>query len=176
VSRPLRVLGALLAAVALIVVVAVFGLSSTSSPAGGLKAPALPGERLVGPSVSIASLAASGRPSLVVFWASWCGPCQHEAAAIERFSQSAAGRGRIVGVDWSDARSGAKSFIRRYGWTFPVLRDGEGKVGNEYRMADLPTTFVVSAKGRIAAKLTGPQTEATLGRALAAAEDGAKQA
>jgi thiol-disulfide isomerase/thioredoxin len=103
---------------------------------------------------------------LITFWASWCGPCAREATALERFSLSPSGRGRLVGVNWSDARSGARSFIRRYGWTFSNLRDGEGTVGNDYRVADLPTTFVVDSAGRIRGVLRGPQDVASLTRAV----------
>jgi cytochrome c biogenesis protein CcmG/thiol:disulfide interchange protein DsbE len=149
--------------------VAVFGLASDRSAATGRPAPALPREQLVGAPVTLAELlkSAGGRGALVVFWASWCGPCAREAPAIERFSQGPAGRGRIVGVDWSDGRSGARAFVKRYGWTFPNLRDGEGLVGNDYRLTGLPSTFVIDAAGRIRAVLRGPQSERSLGRALA---------
>ena len=93
-----------------------------------------------------------------------------EAPALERFSLSAAGRGRVAGVDWSDALSGARSFIRRYSWTFPNVRDSEGTIGNEYRLTGLPTSFVLDANGRIRAVLRGPQSEASLARALAVVE------
>jgi peroxiredoxin len=76
----------------------------------------------------------------------------------------------MVGVDWSDALSGARSFIRRYGWTFPLLRDGEGLVGNSYRMTDLPTTFVLDSRGRIRAALRGPQSVSSLEAALVRVE------
>jgi thiol-disulfide isomerase/thioredoxin len=146
----------------------VFGLASVHSTVGRL-APALPGERLAGPPVTLATLrtAAAGRPVLVTFWASWCAPCAREAAALKRFSLSPSGRGRLVGVNWSDARSGARSFIRRYGWTFSNLRDAEGTVGNDYRLPGLPTTFVVDSSGRIRAELRGPQDVASLTRAAA---------
>jgi thiol-disulfide isomerase/thioredoxin len=122
--------------------------------------------------VTLASLLAGahGKPALVVFWASWCGPCAQEAPALERFSETAAGRGRIVGVDWSDGRSGAVQFLRRYAWTFPNLRDAEGLVGNSYGLTGLPTTFVIDPDGRIHTALRGPQSERSLRSALAAAE------
>jgi cytochrome c biogenesis protein CcmG/thiol:disulfide interchange protein DsbE len=156
-------------AAAAVAALAVFGLASDRSAATGRAAPPLPHEQLVGGPVTLASLLkySGGRGALVVFWASWCGPCAREAPAIERFSESPAGRGRIVGVDWSDGRSGARAFVKRYGLTFPNLRDGEGVVGNDYRLTVLPSTFVIDAAGRIRAVLRGPQGEASLMRALA---------
>ncbi len=169
-ARRLRLILVGLALVATLVLAAVLGLAS--HPATGRAAPALPRETLVGGPVTLTSLLAGtgGKPALVVFWASWCGPCGEEAPAIERFATSAAGRGRIVGVDWSDARSGAVGFIRRHRWTFPNLRDAEGVVGNAYRLTVLPTTFVLDGRGRIRAMLRGPQSVASLEQALAGVE------
>lgn len=162
-----RVALALLAAAA-VAALSIFGLASTGSPHGGRVAPALPRETLVGRPVTLLELIdrAGKRPVAVVFWASWCGPCEREAPALERFSRSAAGRGRIVAVDWNDGSSGAKAFVRRYRWTFPVVRDAEGTVGADYRLTGLPMTFVVDGKGRISATLRGPQTERSLTEAL----------
>jgi thiol-disulfide isomerase/thioredoxin len=168
--RRLRLLAATLLLAAAIAAGAVFGLSS--GPAAGRPAPALPHESLIGGPVTLASLLAGahGHPALVVFWASWCGPCAQEAPALERFSQTAAGRGRIVGVDWSDALSGARAFIHRYAWSFPNVRDGEGLIGNAYRLTGLPTTFVIDTHGRIRAALRGPQSARSLQSALATVE------
>jgi thiol-disulfide isomerase/thioredoxin len=171
-SRRLRVLAWVVLGVAGIAALAVFGLASNGSAVAGRPAPALPGEALVGAPETLAALRASsgGRPAAVVFWASWCGPCQEEAAALERFSQTASGRGRLVGVDWSDALSGAKAFIAHNHWSFPNVRDAEGLVGNRYHMTGLPTTFILDGKGRIRTALRGPQDGASLTRAMAAAE------
>jgi cytochrome c biogenesis protein CcmG, thiol:disulfide interchange protein DsbE len=164
--RWLRVLAVLVVGAA-VAAFAVFGLAS--HPVTGRAAPALPREQLVGPPTTLASLLAGarGRSALIVFWASWCGPCAREAAALQRFSQTSAGKGRIVGVNWSDALAGARAFIRRHAWSFPNVRDGEGTVGNSYRLTGLPTTFVVDAHGHIRAVLRGPQNVQSLGAALA---------
>jgi len=167
-GRRLRALGITAAVVAAVALLSLFGLKSDRSAVSGRPAPALPRERIAGAPATLSSLLADagGRPSLVIFWASWCGPCAKEAPALERFAQGA-GRGRMVGVDWSDALSGARAFVRRYSWTFPVLRDGEGLVGNSYRMTVLPTTFVLDGSGRIRATLRGPQSVSSLESALA---------
>jgi thiol-disulfide isomerase/thioredoxin len=108
--------------------------------------------------------------ALVLFWASWCTSCQREAPAVERFARSAAGRGRIVGIDYGESDlAAARAFIRRYGWTFPSFGDPDGEAGEAYGVTSLPTTFAIDARGRISARLSGPQTERSLTRALAAA-------
>jgi thiol-disulfide isomerase/thioredoxin len=165
-----RLLMSILAAAAL-AALAIFGLASNRSVLTGHPAPALPREHLAGPPITLRGLLASAgrRPALVVFWASWCGPCVSEAPAVERFSQSPAGRGRVVGVDWSDDAQSARRFIAKYGWSFSNLRDGGGGVGLAYGLRNLPTTFVIGADARIKKTLLGPQTERSLGRALASA-------
>jgi thiol-disulfide isomerase/thioredoxin len=168
----LRVLAWTLAGAGAIAALAIFGLASHRSASVGRNAPALPQQLLVGPPVTLASTLAhtGGRPALVVFWASWCEPCAREAPTLERFYLSPAGRARVVGVDWSDALSGARSFIRRYAWTFPNVRDAGGTAGNSYGLTGLPTTFVVDVHGRIRTVLRGPQSEVSLARALTAVE------
>jgi cytochrome c biogenesis protein CcmG, thiol:disulfide interchange protein DsbE len=168
-ARRLRALGGIAVAAAALAALILFGLASDRSSSLGPRAPALPHERLAGEPLTLAGLlaAAAGRPVLVVFWASWCGPCAHEAPALERFSRTSAGRGRMVGVDWSDDLAAARSFIRRYSWTFTNLRDSEGTAGNEYHLTGLPTTFVLDGSGHVRAVLRGPQDEGSLARALA---------
>jgi len=172
--RRLRLLAWTLALGVALAAAAVFGLAS-SHTASGRTAPVLPHESLSGGPVTLASLLAGarGRPAAVVFWASWCGPCAQEAPELERFARSVAGHGRIVGVDWSDPLlSEARSFIRRYRWTFPNLRDAEGAVGNSYHLPNVPTTFIVDAHSRIRATLLGPQSERSLRAALESVEHG----
>jgi cytochrome c biogenesis protein CcmG/thiol:disulfide interchange protein DsbE len=161
-------LGWTLAGVLALAALIVFGLAPSSS-SGGRPAPPLPREVLTGRALTVAGLraGADGRPTLIVFWASWCEPCAREASAIERFAASPSERGRVVGVDWSDGLPGARAFIRRFRWTFPNLRDSEGTVGLAYRLTGLPTTFVLDGSGRIRATLRGPQDERSLRGALA---------
>ena len=170
---PRRVIGWAVLALAA-VALAVFGFSGKKSPPGGRTAPELPREALVGAPITLGRLitGSGGKPVAVLFWASWCGPCEKEAPAVERFATSGAGSSRIVGVNWSDALPGARAFIHHYGWTFPNVRDSEGLVGNQYSMTGLPTTFIVSPGRRIVAVLRGPQTQATLQSALAKAANG----
>ena len=127
-------------------------------------APALPSEVLTPPRVTLATL--RGRPAVINFWASWCGPCQREAPQLARLARDLHGRATLVGVDWNDALSGARGFIRKNGWSFPNLRDADGSIGNRYGLSGLPNSFVLDRDGRIVRILRGPQTVASFERAL----------
>ena len=131
---------------------------------GRRAAPALPSEVLTPPRATLASL--RGKPALVNFWASWCGPCDREAPELRRFSRDLRGRATLVGVDWNDELSGAREFVRKNRWTFPNLRDADGVVGNRWGLSGLPNTFVLDGEGRIVQVLRGPQTAADLEAAL----------
>lgn len=131
--------------------------------AAGRPAPPLPGEVLVPPRATLASL--RGKPAAIVFWASWCEPCRQEAPGFARLARSLHGRASLVGVDWEDERAAALAFVRRYGWRFPVLR-ASGLSGGRYDVIGLPTTLVLDSAGRISSVLRGPQTAADLSRAL----------
>jgi peroxiredoxin len=123
---------------------------------GGPPAPALPRTVLVPPRATLAAL--RGKPAIVHFWASWCGPCTREAASLARLAGELHGRARLVGISWSDSLPGARAFVRRHRWTFPNLRDADGRVGNRYGLQGLPTTYVLDSRGRIVKRLLGPQT------------------
>jgi cytochrome c biogenesis protein CcmG, thiol:disulfide interchange protein DsbE len=131
-------------------------------------APELPTQVLSGHRVDLASL--RGKPALVNFWASWCGPCKQEAPELKKFSETLGQRATLVGVDWGDAADNARSFIAKAGWTYPILRDPSQKVGTQYGINGLPTTFVLNADGDIVQTLQGPQTVGSLRAALATAQ------
>lgn len=154
-------------AVALVAGLIAFEALSSGSGTAGRLAPPLPSAVLQAPRTSLASL--RGKPALINFWASWCEPCRKEAPELERFSRSLGGAGRLVGVDYTDQTDGGREFIRRYGWTFPILSDPDGVYGARYRFSGLPTTVVLDPQGRIVETLRGPQTVDDLRQALQAA-------
>jgi thiol-disulfide isomerase/thioredoxin len=156
-------------ALVLVLVAAEAVTSHSGGAADSARAPALPGEVLEGQRATVGSL--QGKPAAINFWASWCPPCQHEAAGIEKLSMSLGDRAHIVGVNWNDTSSGAQSFIHRYGWTFPNLRDATGNVGDNYGIQGLPTTVVLDSSGRIYTTLRGPQTPQKIDAALRAASN-----
>ncbi|MGN6588505.1 MAG: TlpA family protein disulfide reductase [Solirubrobacterales bacterium] len=142
---------------------------ATAGGSGGTGRPAypLPTKVLQGPRTTLADL--KGKPALIDCWESWCEPCREEAPEVAHLSRSLHGRAAVVGVDYTDREDRARSFLRRYGWTFPVLSDPNGTYGARYGFSGLPTTIVLDPAGRIAATLRGPQSVASLRSALDAA-------
>jgi peroxiredoxin len=149
-------------------VVAAIGVVEVASGGGsdeaGRAAPPLPVKALRPPAVDLATL--RGKPALIDFFASWCEPCGEEAPTLRKLSASLGARATVVAVDWDDASGAARAFIRKHGWDFPVLADTSGAAGEKYGLVGLPTSFVLDPRGRIVATFRGPQSEATLRRAL----------
>jgi peroxiredoxin len=138
--------------------------SGSGSESDGRAAPPLPAKALRPPGVDLAEL--RGKPALVDFFASWCDPCATEAPALRRLSAALGDRATVVAVDWDDSGGPARAFVHKHGWTFPVLADTSGTAGEGYGLTGLPTSFVLDPEGRIVATFRGPQSEATLRRAL----------
>jgi cytochrome c biogenesis protein CcmG, thiol:disulfide interchange protein DsbE len=127
-------------------------------------APALPTEVMVPPQVTVASL--RGKPAVINFWASWCEPCKAEAAGLEQFAVSLQGRVSLVGINWNDGLDSGRRFVATYHWTFPVLRDPDGVVGDEFGVHGLPATYILDANGQIVDVFVGPATAADIQAAL----------
>lgn len=109
-------------------------------------------------------------PVVIHFWASWCAPCREEAPLLEQAWRHEGGRGTLVlGVNMSDSEGGARAFLRRFGVSYPSLRDsGEGAAGR-WQVSGLPSTFFLSAGGRVVARTIGRLHPGDVERGLAAA-------
>jgi len=142
-------------------------------PKVGFKAPPFTLKALDGESYSIPH--PTGKPVIVNFWASWCGPCRLEAPELVKLYDKYKGKLEIYAVNMTtqDTVEDAKAFADAFGFAFPVLLDDDEKnpVSNRYRVQAIPTTFFVDKNGLIVDKVTGlvdPQTLESKFKSLAA--------
>jgi cytochrome c biogenesis protein CcmG, thiol:disulfide interchange protein DsbE len=110
-----------------------------------------------------------GRWVLVNFWASWCGPCRAEAPALEAFDRAHAKQGfTVLGINLDDTTDDATAFVRRYGLTYPQLREGDGRDRRDaYGMTGFPESFLVDPQGKLALIRRGPVNESYLDQSVA---------
>ena len=92
-----------------------------------------------------------GQAVVVNFWASWCAPCKTETPRFERASRQWRGRPVVflgINAGAEDLPSHARAFLRRYGITYPNVRDN-GSLVRKFGLSGYPETFFVDRRGRV---------------------------
>jgi thiol-disulfide isomerase/thioredoxin len=107
-----------------------------------------------GPDVVLDS-GATGTPTLVNVYGSWCGPCQDEMPVLADFAKRAAGKVAIVGVDTEDEPRLALLFAKDVGQTWAAVRDDDGTLLRHYASGP-PITLFVDPAGKVAYVHRGP--------------------
>ena len=133
--------------------------SSATPKLQGKPAPAFTLVDLEGKKVSLADY--KGKPVLVNFWATWCGPCKLEMPWFQEFSQKYAGKGLVIlGVAADEAgKNVIASTAKKSGVTYPILL-GEDKMEDAYGGIDyLPETFYVDRSGKVLIETAGISSE-----------------
>lgn len=109
-----------------------------------------------------------GKVVVLNFWYAECPPCQLELPTLEHTYQADATRGVVfVGADTLDDASTINNYTASVGLTYPVYLDSQGQTAITYGVTATPTTFVIDQSGVVRAKLVGPVTMQSLGKALA---------
>jgi thiol-disulfide isomerase/thioredoxin len=99
-----------------------------------------------------------GRVVLINFWATWCPPCRREMPSMERLSQALKGEAfSVLAVDVGEDADTIEAFAGQFDSapTFPILLDTRSRVMQAWKVAGLPTTFLVDKQGRIVASAIG---------------------
>ncbi|WP_434379893.1 TlpA family protein disulfide reductase [Melittangium boletus] len=103
-----------------------------------------------------------GRPVVVNFWASWCGPCQSEHPVLEWGAKQFGTQAQFLGVVFEDTDDNARAFLSRFGASFPQLSDPRSRMAVDYGVAGVPETYFIDTQGTIRGKHVGPIDPQTL--------------
>jgi thiol-disulfide isomerase/thioredoxin len=127
--------------------------------------PRLQGATLDGGQLDVAGW--RGHVVVVNAWGSWCGPCREEAPALRRvWAETTSDGVRFVGIDTRDNAAAARAFTREFRIGYSSLVDDSGRVmlafARTIPVSAVPSTVVVDARGRIAARIIGAVRYPTL--------------
>jgi cytochrome c biogenesis protein CcmG/thiol:disulfide interchange protein DsbE len=92
------------------------------------------------------------------FWASWCKPCEAEAADLEAAWRIYQPRGDVVflGVDYVDTETEAMVYLEKFDITFPNGPDLRTKISQAFRIRGVPETYIIGKDGKLAAFKISP--------------------
>lgn len=104
-----------------------------------------------------------GSLTVVNVWASWCSPCRAEAPTLVAISKKYS-QVSFIGILTRDNPATAKAFERRFAIPYPTLIDDSVLIGfrNSLPANAIPTTVVIDKLGRVAARISGQITFASL--------------
>lgn len=113
----------------------------------------------------------AGQVQVVNFWYSGCAPCRAEADELEQVAQASANEGvSFVGVNVRDQALTAETFMQKFGISYPSIIDQNGQVqlafSSNVPPNAVPTTLVLDRQGRVAARVLGQITEASILQSL----------
>ena len=96
-----------------------------------------------------------GKPIVLNFWASWCGPCKSEMPEIQKFYEQYGEEIHFLLVSVDDSADTAKAFIAEEGYTFPVYFDITSMGAYTYGASSIPLTYFINANGDLMAYYRG---------------------
>ena len=103
-----------------------------------------------------------GKPVLLNFWASWCGPCQMEMPDFQKYYESHGDKVNFVIVNLTDGQQetveSASAFIAEKGYTFPVYYDTDIDAAVKYGVSAVPVSYFIDAEGYFVAWAQGALT------------------
>ncbi len=142
----------------LLLVVGIMLIRTQKGPIGvGDEVPDLTLTTFDGDLISFEDLA--GEVVVINFWASWCKPCEQEAAELEQAYQMYKDEGVVfLGVDYVDTETEARQYLEKFGITYPNGPDLGTRISQAFRIRGVPETYIMGPDGRLAAVKIGPYT------------------
>ncbi len=107
--------------------------------------------------VSLSSF--KGRPVVLNFWATWCGPCKYEHPVLDWAAGEFGDQAVFLGIVFEDTEANTRAFLKQNGWNFPQLFDPKSTVAVDYGVSGVPETYFINRDGIIVKKYPAPFTD-----------------
>jgi cytochrome c biogenesis protein CcmG/thiol:disulfide interchange protein DsbE len=143
----------------ILVVVAMVLLRKQQGPVGiGQKPPQYTLTTFDGQTIGPQEMA--GKVILVNFWASWCKPCEQEAADLQTAWEYYKPRGDVLflGIAWTDTESASLGYINKFGITYPNGPDLGTAISQAFRTTGVPETYIIDKNNVLASIKLSPYT------------------
>ena len=111
-----------------------------------------------------------GKPVVLNFWASWCGPCKSEMPAFQKVYEELGGEVNFVMINVGEHMDEAIAFLETTDYTFPVLFDVNNDASYTYQISSIPTTFFLDAQGNLITYQVDAMEESVLRAAIDASK------
>lgn len=108
-----------------------------------------------------------GKPVVLSFWASWCGPCRLELPALSELQKQRPDIA-IYAVNVDRDRRKAEGFLKQVKVELPVVWDNESLAMGQYDVLSMPTMFLLDARGTVKLRKVGYSSEKGLAELEAA--------
>lgn len=95
-----------------------------------------------------------GKPVVLSFWASWCGPCRKELPALAAYAATRPDL-TFLAVNVDRDRGPAEAFVKELKLTIPVVFDPESAVMGRFDVTLMPTMFMLDKNGTVKFRKTG---------------------
>lgn len=123
-------------------------LAKTTLIHAGDMAPDFTVEMLDGSKVTLSAL--QGKPTLLIFWATWCPPCRLELSKLQEHIIDRYGdKINVLPISRGEERAKVEGYISKMGYTFAVGLDGDQSIYNKYATNYIPRCFVIDANGKV---------------------------
>ena len=89
------------------------------------------------------------KPTLIVFWATWCASCRHEVPLLKNFFKESSSKIDLISISLDSDVEKLKKYVLDNAINYTTLVDPQGTIAKAFDIEQTPSIFAVNSKGQI---------------------------